>query len=513
MKKIYIILLSLALISCDKIAALKDLMEALETRVTIFDPTSGQLISGFAADGGSVIEIKVSFNSDENPISIAIAPEGEAYGLLSTSQEAFTQSSISYELTTEDIERGYALFYLLSDEDLPSSLATTSSATISYDVTITVESDEEVSRSFDVEVVRPPVIFAHGFASSDITYDPMLSYITPKGLYIDSGLYVLDYMLTSLASYEVNKTVISDAIDQTKSAMLAEGYIFKKAVVVGHSMGGVLTRLYMQSSYGVDYRDDILKIITIDSPFSGTQLANFGIGLADKYPDSPLKLVYKMGAIIDFQVDSEATLNVLNGESLNKVILPTHILSATFGDTKSIVGLISDGQYVQALLSFLVQKVATEYIYGEDNDLIVPHSSQIGGIEESLLKDYVTTYSGEWHCSVHTTEAAANDIMELLDTPSTNGKKFSTAGFNPSFLSYDATSHTSVTMVEKSSSEIASLVTSLITIGLDADGDIVDMGYESADDNESITIENSSVVETYTIGVSTTESSTLFFSL
>lgn len=515
MKRAYLITLlfisSLALSSCDKIEALKDLIDALDTRVTILDPTSGETIKGFAADGASIIEVKITFNSDENPTTITIAPESDEYGVFSTSLSSDTNSSISYELTAEDLDREYALFYLHSDETMPSALSTSSSATINYNVTVTVDNGEEVSRSFDVEVVRPPVIFAHGFGSNKSTYDPMLSYITPKGLYLDAALYILDYSLTSLASYDVNKSVIPDAIDYTKAAMLTSGYIFSKAVVVGHSMGGVLTRLYMQSSYGVDYRDDILKIITIDSPFTGTQLANFGVSLADKYPDSPLKIIYKIGAIIDFQVDSEATVNELNGTSLNKVILPTHILSATFGDTKSIMSMISEKQYVQALLAFLVQHIVTENIYGEDNDLIVPLSSQICGIEEGLLKSFVTTYSGEWHCSVHTTETIANDILELLDTPSTDSKKFSTAGFKPSFLSYDSANHTSVTMVEKSATEISSIADILIKLGLDDSGNIIDMGYKSS--SESLEITNTSVVEEYTIGISSTDKSTIFFSL
>lgn len=514
MRKIYIFLLPLLLFSCDKLEALKSLLDELDTRVTVLDPSTGDSISGFAADGSSTIQIKVTFNSDDSPTQIEITPDGSAYGLFSTSQTASLsdQSEIVYTLTEEDLERDYALFYLHSDETMPSALTSSSVATISYDVRVSSDSDDSISRSFDVEVVRPPVIFAHGFGSDKSTYDPMLSYIKPKGLYIDAALYALDYSSTSLASYDVNKSVISDAIDYTKSAMLAAGYVFDKAVVVGHSMGGVLTRLYMQSSYGVDYRDDILKIITIDSPFAGTQLANFGVSLADKYPDSPLKVIYNIGAIIDFQVDSEATLNELNGESLNKVILPTHILSATFGDTKSIVNMISEGQYVQALLTFLIQQVATEKIYGEDNDLVVPLSSQICGIEQGLLKDYVTTYSGEWHCSVHATEEAANDVMELLETPSTNTKSFSTAGFAPTFLTYDNSNHSSIIMVETSSSDdITSVADVLIRLGLDADGNLVGMGYESED--ESVEMTGDGVVEEQVIGLSSSDKTKLFFSL
>lgn len=513
MNKFYIALLSMLfmLFSCGKLELLEDLIEALNTRVTTLDPSSGDQINGFAADGSSVIGIKVAFNSDYSPKTIDISPEGDTYGEFGTSQSSTTNSSISYDLTQEDLDQGYALLYLRSDETMPSALSTSAVATINYDVVITLESEEQISRSFDVEVVRPPVIFVHGFGSSSSTYDPMLSYIKSNEVYFTDALYAVDYSETSLSSYDVNKSVIPDAIDYTKSKMLTAGYLFDKAVVVGHSMGGVLTRLYMQSSYGVDYRDDILKIITIDSPFLGTQLANFGISLADRYPNSPLKVIPKIGAIVDFQVDSEATVNELNGASLNSVVLPTHILAATFGDNKSIITLISQKMYVQALLTFLIQHVVTDKIYGEENDLVVPLSSQTCGIENTLLKKYVTTYSGEWHCSVHTTETAAQDVLELLETLSTDDKTFTVDGFKPAFLTYDSGNTDDVTMFEKSSSEISSFVDILITLGLDAEGNIVDMGYSS--DDEQLEITNTSVVEQYKLGVLSENNNTLFFSL
>ncbi len=47
-------------------------------------------------------------------------------------------------------------------------------------------------------------------------------------------------------------------------------------ILVGHSMGGVVSREYVQSDF---YNDDVDKIITLDSPHEGTGALNMQLGL------------------------------------------------------------------------------------------------------------------------------------------------------------------------------------------------------------------------------------------
>ena len=47
-------------------------------------------------------------------------------------------------------------------------------------------------------------------------------------------------------------------------------------ILVGHSMGGVVSREYVQSDY---YNDDVDKIVTLDSPHEGTGALNMQLGL------------------------------------------------------------------------------------------------------------------------------------------------------------------------------------------------------------------------------------------
>jgi len=47
-------------------------------------------------------------------------------------------------------------------------------------------------------------------------------------------------------------------------------------ILIGHSMGGVVSREYVQSDY---YNDDVDKIVTLDSPHEGTGALNMQLGL------------------------------------------------------------------------------------------------------------------------------------------------------------------------------------------------------------------------------------------
>lgn len=463
------------------------------TSIAIFSADGSQSVKGLAADGAAVVRLVVTFDTLLQPSELKITPTYEVFGVLSEDAilDEGETSSITIALTAEHYSEGGVTLYLISEEEQPESLSKSSSTEIGYMLQIkNLIGTEELA--FSVEVVRPGAIFAHGFASYPETFDPMFGYINAKGIYREGGLYALDYTETSLSEYEVNKEVVRDAIDHTKAEMLADGYVCEKFALVGHSMGGVLIRLYLQSSYDdVPYRDDILKLITIDTPHTGTQLADFGIALSEKYPDSPLAIVGEIGAIVDFQTDSDATLNYLNGESLNRAVVPTHVLTATFGDMMSLLSMISDGLYLEALLVYLVQELLTNNIYGEDNDLIVPVSSQQCGVVDGFRYDYVTSYSGEWHSSVHTTEAAADDIMTLLDTPSYFDTCFTTAGFNPERLYYNDDSHSGVQFTEMSYDAITSLgLQNLLVVDFDSLGGILYMAY--SEDGEVLTSGESS---------------------
>jgi len=66
----------------------------------------------------------------------------------------------------------------------------------------------------------------------------------------------------------------------------------------------------------------------------------------------------------------------------------------------------------------------TQAVFNEDNDFVVPVSSQRGGLSK------FTHIDNEWHCGSTNNEAVMNEVVRLLKT-SANSNEFSKDGINP----------------------------------------------------------------------------------
>ncbi|MFI3319040.1 MAG: hypothetical protein SNH88_07635 [Rikenellaceae bacterium] len=442
------------------------------------------LLRGLAADGLSSIDILVPVKRSNESPAIIIEPDAEEWGEVEfVGKSAFESENFSFYR-----------YRLTSEESLPEALLADSVASLSYSILVSDDEGNALSLPLSVSVIRPAVIFVHGLASNAATYDPMFGYIRPMGLYIEEALYAADYFTTSCASYATNINVVPEAIAYTREALRDRGYVNEKFTLVGHSMGGILTRLYIQNE-AVDYpyAGDILKIITIDTPHSGSQLADFALSLGDS--ESILRIFSSMGAIVDLAVESEATKSLNDSEKLaaaNALKIPTHVISAHIGSTMDVAQLVKDKQYLFALTTYLLNAVGQKYIYGDDSsDLVVPTRSQLGGVEDTWRTNYVTTYSNEWHCSVLTTQQTAEGIVELLNTASSDGASFATDGFAPEALSY--TSEGGVSLVSSEALPAMSTIESQLLVGVDADGNLLQAVYDD-EPSELLALDDESAV-------------------
>lgn len=437
---------------------------------------------GVAADGKSTLDILVPVRNSFLDPKVEIESLSEDWGTI----EFVGISSIKSE---------NFIFYryrLTSEESLPEALADSAIAELKYSINVSDKASYSYAIPFTVSVIRPAVIFVHGLASGPETYDPMLGYIRPMGLYLDEALYAADYSASATDYYANNLNVVPEAIDITKSALLALGYVNEKVTLVGHSMGGILTRLYIQNdSDEYPYRDDIMKIITIDTPHSGSQLADFALTLGGGDDSNPLSIFSKMGAIVDLAVESDATKLLNDSDKLasaNALKIPTHVITAHIGTVIDVAQLVKEKQYTFAAITFILNAIEKNLIYGDDSsDIVVPMSSQLGGVEDTLLSKFVTTYSNEWHCSVHTTEVAATDIVDLLNTEGGNKKSFTQDGFAPKLLTYSNDSE--LQMVSVSKRPDIQDVASQLVVGLDAKNNIIAASYDEAGD-ESLSLDD-----------------------
>ena len=103
-----------------------------------------------------------------------------------------------------------------------------------------------------------------------------------------------DYQSTNASHFEVNKDVMIETIKFAKKDLLKKKIAMVQADVMGHSMGGVLSRIHYQGEMwdeetpykqGTNYNmGDIHKLITLDSVHFGSFLADFAIDLKDSLP-------------------------------------------------------------------------------------------------------------------------------------------------------------------------------------------------------------------------------------
>ncbi|MDP2232812.1 MAG: alpha/beta fold hydrolase [Actinomycetota bacterium] len=142
---------------------------------------------------------------------------------------------------------------------------------------------------------KTPVLLVHGLTSkaamwkgwTDSLGSPIantmdvLLYKTSSDVFgSDVPVYVLDYRGFGGAMDDIPRTArfIPWAIDQ----ILAEHPEHKKVFVATHSMGGVLTRYYMEGllpggSPGRKYGSDIASLITLDTPHGGCGYSDGGV--------------------------------------------------------------------------------------------------------------------------------------------------------------------------------------------------------------------------------------------
>jgi len=105
------------------------------------------------------------------------------------------------------------------------------------------------------------VVFLHGFLAGGRVFGPMRAHVEAR-----LPVATVDIGYGPLDRFEVAAGRIAEAIDR-----LAEG---QRVDVVGHSLGGILARWYLQELGGASKVD---RLVTLASPHGGTRAAEIGV--------------------------------------------------------------------------------------------------------------------------------------------------------------------------------------------------------------------------------------------
>lgn len=322
----------------------------------------------------------------------------------------------------------------------------------------------------NMRIVFPPVLMVHGIWSSIHSFKVM------ENKLIESKQYKPYQLLRIFHENPVHPEPrfwapeqtgkIPEGISKLLSKCLANGLSAGRVDVLGHSRGGIMTRLYIQNQ-GVTYRDDVNKLITFNTPHAGSQQANWVCdprvipvyikpsqfspdiieipfelnSIAKKMGLEGLEYTDENGNVTVFNDDANGAWqlrvndplfsDVLNGETrLNDTIFK-HAIQTVHRFEWSLVNIndqgLSSNKRLNAIRLALLTRNPAFYLTattgigltidaflkhlfdGEYNDVIVPVSSQRGGLNASYYTDMSALYPGR---SIAHSNSAGASVVE-----------------------------------------------------------------------------------------------------
>jgi pimeloyl-ACP methyl ester carboxylesterase len=314
----------------------------------------------------------------------------------------------------------------------------------------------------EIELHRPPVVLVHGLEGFptnfkwDMQYDPRFDVIKA------------DYHQSHADLFVTNRQVVRAAIEDGTRRLRERQIASTKADVIGHSMGGLLTRLYMLDQFSWNSRDwstgylrpdnfshgDVRRLITVSTPHFGSEVSDILVTqdnrltragqIASCWTDGPTindevndKRCTPCGAVRDLRTDSEI-IRVINSRT---IAVPSHAVVGLGTDDTLVTSYINwreghsgtnwaDVKYhARTVLGAAACGLPVSDLFGGENDLVVSRLSQEGG----LTGDAVTYFAGlgSWHFPIVDREPTGNvntRIIDLLNATSA-GPLFDADGF------------------------------------------------------------------------------------
>lgn len=345
-----------------------------------------------------------------------------------------------------------------------------------------------------IEVYRTPVLMVHGLWSNSGGFKDMEDNFR-QGNYEPYQLKRMDYEPTNdhpfIANFPQVQNEINQLISQCSSKELAVG----KVDLVGHSMGGILSRLHCQDA---NYAGDVRRVVTCNTPHAGSQLPDFLLDLnsvlafllcevIDAAPE-PTGSCYD-GAINDLRVSSVATLIDLNGGAMPSDI-GVHAL--TTKEEITVVHLPTSGalpfSFISAWTALIGSTCVGNFLDNvfnfDDHDIIVPHQSQAGGLAGAST----SLVPNQQHAGSTANSNVIDQVKGMLNQPP-SASSFSNSGYNPPILNYNPPALCFDEPIVDDRSQTATINITSPTAGTNFNsGDVVTIEVDGSSDIDSIVV-------------------------
>ena len=278
-------------------------------------------------------------------------------------------------------------------------------------------SDGSYLTNLIIKYYRPPVVMVHGLWSDNSAFTTMESSLVSSGNYELKQLHKADYKSTNAASFNTNKKVIPNAIIQG----IINGPSCGKVDLVLHSMGGILTRYYLQNPTYTNNKD-IRRVVTCNTPHAGSQMANWLLD-PSQYGSSIASVLGMMGmssnngAVSDLRVGQP----VINGVAYGAINgdAKVHAIQTEQGISPNPLPISPYSIVASSLIlsQFIVSCGAgflSDMFDFDTHDLIVARQSQKGGLSSNAT----TTIGNQQHSGSVGNSEVIDKVNELLNEPS-----------------------------------------------------------------------------------------------
>ena len=274
-----------------------------------------------------------------------------------------------------------------------------------YEITLTAETPDGATGDTTLQLYRPPVLLVHGLWSDSHMWDKMVQWLTGDSFTV----YTVDYPnVDSPARVAIME--FAGKVQSIKQEYLAQGINASSIDVIGHSMGGVVARHYINQYQGSP-EVDINTLITVGTPHKGSPWpqvyydwvnarSKLGIGLLIAQHYLPKGSMGKMGPALSALMPGSSFIQQLNSQPLNPHVdyyaicgtynLLSNIFLFDIYDNlddyeRSVVGESRFRQIVRSMVGGNVQTIK--------GDGVVEVSSQ--RFAEQISEGY---YVNAWHC-------------------------------------------------------------------------------------------------------------------
>jgi len=395
--------------------------------------TCGVTVQGTASDGVSQLLLR----------TVSGLPGTACYQIVS--QSPFDQGSIQAGIVATQVFQN--LDYAFSSYTAPSNYGDTSDSrtvTVTFTFTPSVGNGNTTSFQAQATIIRPPIMLLHGIWSDSGTWSQF--YLRNDPFYTT---FAADYKSTHDSSFSTNVGTVQGFVGNAIIHARAKGYAVTQADVIGHSMGGLLTRLYIGSQQFLRpdnfNKGDIRRVVTLDTPHYGTNFANLLVALHRAQPAETEETVKNIIPVPDARVTNGAVCDLAENSAALNALSGTNVQAEVITATGGPAGSSSGGLFWGGVLGFrnfegaltysqctkrnflfqctqrafrFPQDVVNAFRFRESNDAIVPQSSQQGGLSSLNYSSLFHFGESSWGITVYgptNTQEVATQAFQLLD--------------------------------------------------------------------------------------------------